>query len=180
MPICRWAKFGCVQRAAAAGIIINIESEREVDVLVHLARMLSLRPRIAVRVNPDFELKSSGMKMGGGPKQFGVDAEQVPALLDEIGQRYSLIVFPEGGRGSGAEIGEFKSGLYYLCKKRPDLELVPVHIDNMNRILPKGEILPVPLLSCLSFGTPMHVGEEEPKKEFLEIARKAVNDLRPS
>lgn len=73
-------------RAAAAGIVINIESEREVEVLAQLSRTLQLAPRVAVRVNPDFELKSSGMKMGGGPKQFGVDAERVPALLARIGQ----------------------------------------------------------------------------------------------
>lgn len=73
-------------RAAAAGIVINVESEREVEVLALLSRTLSVTPRVAVRVNPDFELKSSGMKMGGGPKQFGVDAERVPALLMRIGQ----------------------------------------------------------------------------------------------
>ncbi len=60
-------------------------------------------------------------------------------------------------------MGEFKSGLYYLCKKRPDLELIPVHIDNMNRILPRGEVLPVPMLSCISFGPPLwlEAGEAE-------------------
>ena len=73
-------------RAAAAGIVINLESEREVEVLARLLPKLPLTPRVAVRVNPDFELKSSGMKMGGGPKQFGVDAERVPALLARIGQ----------------------------------------------------------------------------------------------
>ena len=64
-------------------------------------------------------------------------------------------MFPEGGRNTDGEIGEFKSGLYYLGKKRPDLELVPVYIDNLNRVLPRGEFLPVPLLSCITFGPPM-------------------------
>ena len=73
-------------RAAAAGIAVNVESEREVEVLAQLSHTLSLKPRVAVRVNPDFELKSSGMKMGGGPKQFGIDTERVPALLARIGQ----------------------------------------------------------------------------------------------
>ncbi|HLY53197.1 MAG TPA: hypothetical protein VKQ31_09335, partial [Steroidobacteraceae bacterium] len=67
--------------AAAAGIIINIESERELRVLTAMGREGQRRPRVAVRVNPDFELKTSGMKMGGGPKPFGVDAEIVPQLL---------------------------------------------------------------------------------------------------
>ncbi|MCG5495362.1 pyridoxal-dependent decarboxylase, exosortase A system-associated [Ectothiorhodospira variabilis] len=74
-----------LRQAVAAGILINIESFREVDFLAQAARELGLPARVAVRVNPDFELKSSGMKMGGGPKQFGVDAEQVPKLLARIG-----------------------------------------------------------------------------------------------
>ena len=99
-------------------------------------------------------------------------------MIREIGQRYSLIVFPEGGRSDGREIGEFKSGLYYLCKKRPDLELIPVHIDNMNRILPRGQVLPVPLLSCISFGPPLWLEAKEPKNEFLRRARDAVRRLK--
>jgi diaminopimelate decarboxylase len=71
--------------AAAAGIIVNVESQREVKLLAAIGRSTGRAPRIAVRVNPDFELKTSGMKMSGGPKQFGVDAEAVPALLGEIG-----------------------------------------------------------------------------------------------
>ena len=72
--------------AVASGIIVNLESEREMERIAVLGRNHSVRPRVAVRVNPDFELKSSGMKMGGGPKQFGVDAERVPAMLARIGQ----------------------------------------------------------------------------------------------
>ena len=69
--------------AVAAGIIVNVESEGELE---RIARLGGARSRVAVRINPDFELKSSGMKMGGGPKQFGVDAECVPAMLKRIGQ----------------------------------------------------------------------------------------------
>ena len=75
-----------LQRAAAAGILINIESFREVRELAVIASETGHVARVAVRINPDFELKSSGMKMGGGPKPFGVDAEQVPELLAEIGR----------------------------------------------------------------------------------------------
>ena len=75
-----------LRRAVAAGILINIESFREVNELAAICKETGYRARVAVRVNPDFELKSSGMKMGGGPKQFGVDAEQVPELLIRIGQ----------------------------------------------------------------------------------------------
>ena len=75
-----------LRQAVAAGVLINVESFRELDVLARLSSELALPARVAVRVNPDFELKGSGMKMGGGPKQFGVDAEQVPALLARIGE----------------------------------------------------------------------------------------------
>jgi len=75
-----------LQQAVAAGILINIESFREVVELAAIGDATGYTARIAVRVNPDFELKSSGMKMGGGAKQFGVDAEQVPGLLAEIGR----------------------------------------------------------------------------------------------
>ena len=71
-------------QALAAGILISVESPREVEILARLSRKLACTARVAIRVNPDFELKSSGMKMGGGPKQFGVDAEDVPALLAEV------------------------------------------------------------------------------------------------
>ena len=75
-----------LEQAAAAGITINVESEREIRVLADIAHRTGHRPNVAVRVNPDFELKSSGMKMGGGPKQFGIDAERVPDVLAEIGR----------------------------------------------------------------------------------------------
>jgi diaminopimelate decarboxylase len=71
-------------KASAAGIIINVESERELQLLAAIARSTGARPRVAIRVNPDFELKTSGMKMGGGPKQFGIDAEIVPEVLQRL------------------------------------------------------------------------------------------------
>lgn len=70
--------------ALAAGIVVNMESEHEMETIAKLGHQQGIRPRVAVRVNPDFELKSSGMKMGGGPKQFGVDAERVPAMLTRL------------------------------------------------------------------------------------------------
>ena len=75
-----------LQQAVAAGVLVNVESARELPVLAAASQALGLPARVAVRINPDFELKGSGMKMGGGPKPFGVDAEQVPALLQRIGQ----------------------------------------------------------------------------------------------
>ena len=100
-------------------------------------------------------------------------------MIREIGHTlFADRVSRRAGGATGGEIGEFKSGLYYLCKKRPDLELIPVHIDNMNRILPRGEVLPVPLLSCITFGPPMWLEAGEPKIEFLARAREAVRRLK--
>jgi len=99
--------------------------------------------------------------------------------LDEaLGRDHSLIIFPEGSRSLTGEIGAFKSGIYHLAKRRPDVEFVPVLIDNLSRILPKGEFLAVPLLSSVSFGTPMQLKIDETKQAFLERARSAVMNLR--
>lgn len=111
-------------------------------------------------------------------RNIKVHQSPVDLMIREIGNRYSLIVFPEGSRNSGPDIGEFKSGLYYLCKKRPDLEMIPVYIDNMNRILPRGEVLPVPLLTCITFGPPIWLEAGEPKADFLRRAREAVRRLK--
>lgn len=111
-------------------------------------------------------------------KEIKVHQSPVDLMLREIGDTHSLILFPEGGRNADEGIGEFKSGLYYLSKKRPELELIPVHINNMNRILPRGEFLPVPLLSSLTFGPPMWLEAGEPKTEFLARAREAVVSLK--
>jgi len=111
-------------------------------------------------------------------KKFKVHRSPVELMIQAIGNKYSLIVFPEGGRNTESEMGEFKSGLYYLSKKRPDLELVPVYIDNVNRVLPRGEIIPVPLLSCITIGPPMWLENGEQKAAFLERAREAVQRLK--
>ena len=111
-------------------------------------------------------------------KEIKVHRSPIDIMIEEMGDIYSLIVFPEGGRSSGEEMGDFKSGLYYMGKKRPDLELVPVYIDNVNRILPRGEVLPVPLLSCITIGTPIFLEAGEPKHAFLKRAREAVQRLK--
>jgi 1-acyl-sn-glycerol-3-phosphate acyltransferase len=128
-----------------------------------------LRPYLATHVFDALLIDRKNIKVHQSP---------VDLMIRAIGDKYSLIVFPEGGRNVGTEIEEFKSGLYYLAKKRPDLELVPVHIDNLNRVLPRGEFLPVPLLSCISFGPPIWLETGEPKTEFLHRAREAVRSLK--
>lgn len=102
----------------------------------------------------------------------------IDILLDGLGEHHSLIIFPEGTRGDGSSIAPFKSGLYRLGNARPDVELVPVYISNLNRVLPKGEFVPVPMLASVSFGAPMHVAEAEDKSAFLDRARNAILALR--
>lgn len=89
----------------------------------------------------------------------------------------SLILFPEGTRGTGEAIAPFKSGLYHLAKARPETWFVPVHLENLNRILPKGESLPVPLIGKAAFGTAFRMEAGEGRSDFLERARRALEEL---
>ena len=86
----------------------------------------------------------------------------------------SLILFPEGTRGTGELPSAFKPGLYHLAKAFPQVELVPVFLDNLRRALPKGSLVPVPLSCIARFGAPMHLAEGEAKPDFLNRAREAV------
>jgi 1-acyl-sn-glycerol-3-phosphate acyltransferase len=104
----------------------------------------------------------------------------IARMAEEMGSRYSLIVFPEGTRSVNGEVAKFKSGLYHLSALRPDAELVPVHLENLNRILPKGESLPVPMLSRLVFGPALTADRTESKDDFLARARHALIQLGES
>lgn len=104
--------------------------------------------------------------------------DAIARMAEEMGVDHSIIVFPEGTRGTGDEVSPFKSGLYHLAALKPNVELVPVYLDNMNRILPKGEALPVPMLSRVVFGEPMELRRDEPKEQFLARARSALETLR--
>lgn len=112
-------------------------------------------------------------------KSVKVHQSPIDLMLEAMGDRYSVIIFPEGGRSDGQGVGEFKSGLYYLGKKRPDLELVPVHLHNMHRVLPREEYLPIPLLATVTFGPPIWLEQDENKNDFLARARQAVMRLAP-
>ena len=92
----------------------------------------------------------------------------------------SLIIFPEGGRmgDEDGNPGPFKPGLFHLAKKCPDVQLVPVYLENLNRILPKGELILVPLLATARFGEPISLDDSEDKAAFLERARAAVIALK--
>jgi 1-acyl-sn-glycerol-3-phosphate acyltransferase len=104
----------------------------------------------------------------------------VDLMAREMGGDDSLIVFPEGTRSATGEIGPFKSGLYHLSRARSDAELIPVRLENLNRILPRGEALPAPMLSRVTFGAPLSVDADEDKDAFLARARAALLDLAPT
>ena len=99
-------------------------------------------------------------------------------MCDALRAGDSLIIFPEGTRNPSGEIGEFKSGIHHLAREVPDAEFVPVYIENLNRVLPKGEILPVPILCAVNFGEPLRLSAGETKLAFLTRARDAMIALR--
>jgi 1-acyl-sn-glycerol-3-phosphate acyltransferase len=99
-------------------------------------------------------------------------------LCDTLAKGDSLIIFPEGTRNKGSTPQPFKSGIYHLAQKFPEVELVPVYLENLNRIMPKGAFWPVPLVCTARFGTPLFLGTDEDKDEFLERARQAVISAR--
>jgi len=97
-----------------------------------------------------------------------------------IDEGSSLILFPEGTRNlTDVPLLPFKSGLYRLALSRPGVEMVPVWIANLNRVMPKGELIPIPILCTVSFGVPLRLRDGEEKSSFLERARAALLALRP-
>lgn len=111
-------------------------------------------------------------------KKVTAESNPMDSMIAAMGRDHSLILFPEGGRFPGPDPQPFKAGLYHLAKKRPDVQLVPVLMENLNRILPKGEVLPVPLIGSLVFGAPIQLQPGETKPEFLDRARAAIIALR--
>ena len=102
----------------------------------------------------------------------------VDAIVSALDAGHSLIFFPEGTRNTTDEILlPFRSGLFHIACRRPDVEFVPVWMENLGRVLPKGELMPVPLLCSINFGAPLHVETAEDKDAFLARARNALLDL---
>ncbi|HKD80287.1 MAG TPA: lysophospholipid acyltransferase family protein [Candidatus Angelobacter sp.] len=135
-----------------------------------------VRKRIAVNAFHAV-LVERGDKMADGDRLTAA-RHTLDMLLEALGEKNSLIVFPEGTRGNGLQVGPFKSGIYYLWSKRPDVQFVPVYLSNLNRILPKGEFLPVPVISRVTFGAPLCPDANETKDSFLAKAHDAVCALR--
>lgn len=101
------------------------------------------------------------------------------AMEQALDEGSSLILFPEGMRSmdDDGQMNEFKPGLWHLARHRPNVQLVPVYLENLNRIMPKGDLLIVPLLAAVTFGAPIHPEEGEEKAAFLTRAREAVAEL---
>lgn len=106
--------------------------------------------------------------------------DPMEVMLKALADGHSLIIFPEGTRNMTEEaLLRFRSGIYNLALTRPDVELVPCWIENMSRVLPKGAMLPVPLLCRVIFGAPVQLHEGEDRKEFLIRARQSLLDIQP-
>jgi len=106
------------------------------------------------------------------------EEDPLQPLADALQSGDSIILFPEGTRGNAEEPQPFKSGLYSLAEKFPHVVLVPAWIDNIQRVMPKGEVVPVPILCSVTFGTPLRLAEGEERRAFLDRAREAVIALR--
>jgi 1-acyl-sn-glycerol-3-phosphate acyltransferase len=106
------------------------------------------------------------------------DGDPLEPLIQALQQGDSIILFPEGTRGHTGEPQAFKAGLYNLARQFPNVVLVPAWINNVQRLMPKGEVVPVPMLCSVTFGAPLTLGAQEDRANFLARARQAVVDLR--
>ncbi len=106
--------------------------------------------------------------------------QSLTTMYQALDDGSSLLIFPEGTRGTSTEIAPFKIGLYHLARHNPAIPLVPIYLENLNRILPKGEFLPIPFLSRAVFGESLYLMENESKPEFLQRAYHTLVQLKES
>lgn len=177
---------GCLPTAGAVQRVYFANHASHLDTLVIWASLpLALRARTRPVAAADYwdrpglrrwlawrVLQALMVTRGGAGSRDAL--HQLIAALDEGD---SLILFPEGTRGDGGGIGELRPGLYHIARERPAVELVPVFLDNLNRILPKGEYLPVPLIGRVTFGAPIRLAAGEDRHAFLQRARAALLEL---
>lgn len=115
------------------------------------------------------------MRNGNDPKAI------TQQMTDALNQNNSLIIFPEGTRNTSDDITllPFKSGIYHLARENPDVRFVPIWIENINRVLPKGQLVPVPIACDVSIGQPIQLLPDEDKEAFLTRSRNALLALSP-
>ena len=106
------------------------------------------------------------------------DQDPLEPLVQALEHGDSLVIFPEGTRGHLGDPQPFKSGLYHLAQQFPQVQLIPAWIDNVQRVMPKGEVVPVPVLCSVTFGAPIRLEPGEDKRAFLDRAREAVMAMR--
>ena len=153
----------------------------------------ALPPALRRRTRPvaaaDYWLKSR-LRAFAGPEIFRavlVDRrpdqrteDPMEAILAALEEGSSLIIFPEGGRNmTDQPLLPFKAGLYNMARAYPKIDLVPVWIANLNRIMPKGEVIPLPLICTVTFGPPIHLRDGEDKDAFLARAAEALVAISP-
>ena len=113
-----------------------------------------------------------------GSDGTSADEDPLEPLMEALRHGDSLVIFPEGTRGNAADPAPFKSGLYALAQAFPEVPLVPAWIDNVQRVMPKGEVVPVPILCTVVFGPSIALAPAEERRAFLDRARSAVIALR--
>ena len=155
----------------------------------------ALPPKLRARTRPvaaaDYWLKNNLRKFFGtrvfhtvliqrDPDQRG-EQDPVGEMGTALDEGASLIIFPEGRRNdTEAPLLQFTTGLYHIATARPDVDLVPVWIDNLNGVMPRGEVIPVPLICQIFFGQSMRLAAGEDRDTFLQRASDAMLDLRPA
>ena len=191
----RW--YGCPPKAEQRIYFANHQSHADL-VLIWAALPHELRSITRPIAAKDYWTKSNFRRwittevfnavyvdrMGGKPPADAAPDHQAPVadplepLVAALQSGDSIIIFPEGTRGHADEPQSFKSGLYTLATRFPDVVLVPAWINNVQRVMPKGEVVPVPILCSVTFGAPVRVEPGEERRPFLDRARQAVMALR--
>ena len=191
----RW--YGCPPKAEQRIYFANHQSHADL-VLIWAALPHELRSITRPIAAKDYWTKSNFRRwittevfnavyvdrMGGkapadaAPDPSAPVADPLEPLVAALQSGDSIIIFPEGTRGHADEPQPFKSGLYTLATRFPDVVLVPAWIHNVQRVMPKGEVVPVPILCSVTFGAPVRVEPGEERRPFLDRARQAVIALR--
>jgi 1-acyl-sn-glycerol-3-phosphate acyltransferase len=179
----RW--FGCPPKAEQRIYFANHQSHIDL-VLMWAAMPAELRRTTRAIAAKDYWTKSP-FKKWLTTEVFNVvyvdraktgEEDPLAPLMEALANGDSVIIFPEGTRGFEAEPAAFKAGLYNLAEKFPSVALIPAWINNVQRVMPKGEVIPVPILCSVTFGAPLQLETGEDRKVFLTRARAAVLTLR--
>jgi 1-acyl-sn-glycerol-3-phosphate acyltransferase len=179
----RW--FGCPPKAEQRIYFANHQSHIDL-VLMWAAMPAELRRTTRAIAAKDYWTKSP-FKKWLTTEVFNVvyvdraktgEEDPLAPLMEALANGDSVIIFPEGTRGFEAEPAAFKAGLYNLAEKFPSVALIPAWINNVQRVMPKGEVIPVPILCSVTFGAPVKLAVGEDRKVFLARARDAVIALR--